>query len=105
MIVKINTNSFLASIAASKLNSDRVAIVLGNTIHLHNTTKEEFLADKKWVCHELTHVMQYQQHGFFLFILRYLTESIKHGYRNNKFEIEARKNETNFQLLERFRFE
>jgi hypothetical protein len=102
MKVYIQTRSIPASFAAFLLTSHRVAVVFGNTVHLHNTTKEEFLADKKWVCHELTHVMQYRQHGFFLFIVRYLIESIKHGYRNNKFEIEARQNETNFQLLERF---
>jgi hypothetical protein len=105
MNVWIHKNSRLASLAALRMNASRIAIVFGNTIHLHGTTKEEFLFNKKWVCHELTHVIQYQRYGFIRFIFLYLIESIKHGYRNNKFEIEARENETNFQLLDRFKFE
>lgn len=40
--------------------------------------------------HELCHVKQYQDHGFFPFLFKYLLESISKGYTNNKFEIEAR---------------
>ena len=65
-------------------------MVLGNTIHLHRTRKEEFLQNKRWVNHELCHIRQFKEHGFWGFILKYLAESIKHGYHNNKYEIEAR---------------
>ena len=86
----IKENSWLAKIAAKKLHSSSVAMVLGKTIHLHNTTKEEFLQDTQWVKHELCHVKQFQQYGYFNFVVRYLWESIKKGYYNNRFEKEAR---------------
>jgi len=86
----IKENSFLARIAAFKLGTKRVAMVLGNTIHLYNATKEEFLADKRWFKHELCHIRQFKEHGFFVFLIKYLWESIKKGYYNNKYEAEAR---------------
>lgn len=89
----IKENSFIAKISALKLNTTRVAIVIGNTIHLHNTSKADFLKDGKWLKHELCHVRQFRQHGTFTFLFKYLWESIKHGYYNNKYEIEAREAE------------
>lgn len=86
----IKENSLLARIAAFKLGTKRVAMVIGNTIHLYNTTKEEFLNDKRWLKHELCHIRQFKQHGFFIFIIKYIWESIKKGYYNNKYEAEAR---------------
>ncbi len=86
----IKENSWIAKLAAFKLRSKQVAIVIGKTIHLHNTSKQDFLKDEKWVKHELCHVRQFQQNGYVIFILKYLWESIKHGYFNNKYEVEAR---------------
>ena len=86
----IKENSFVARIAAFKLGTKSVAIVTGKTIHLHNATKEEFLQNKRWVKHELCHIRQFQQHGYFVFIVKYLWESIRTGYYNNKYEAEAR---------------
>jgi hypothetical protein len=93
MQVHIKENSFLARLAAIKLKSAQVAIVFGKTIHLHNTTREEFLNNQAWVRHELKHIEQYQRYGIARFIVLYLVESIKKGYYNNRFEIEARKAE------------
>ena len=93
--VKIKENSLAARIAAWKLGSDNVALVLGNTIHLYNFSKEDFLRDKCWLAHELKHIKQFQQHGTFMFLCKYLVEWIKHGYFNNRFEIEAREAEKN----------
>ena len=90
MNLNIRENSWIAKLAAKKLRSENVAIVIGSTIHLHNTTKVAFLQDKKWVKHELCHVQQFKEHGKFLFILKYLYESLRHGYYNNKYEVEAR---------------
>lgn len=87
---KIKENSWLAKIAAKKLHSSAVAMVIGNTIHLHNTTSSEFLKDTRWVKHELCHIRQYKQHGTVGFIVKYLWESLKKGYYKNYFEIEAR---------------
>ena len=89
----IKENSWLAKIAAKKLRTSGVAMVLGNTIHLYNTSKEEFLQNTKWVKHELCHVQQFKQHGYLGFIIKYLWESLKKGYYNNQFEVEARKAE------------
>ena len=89
----IKENSRLAKVAAKKLRSKSVAMVLGKTIHLHNTTKAEFLKDKRWVKHELCHIKQFKDNGYFLFIVKYLWESLRKGYYNNRFEVEARKAE------------
>ena len=89
----IKENSWLAKIAAKKLGSSSVAMVLGSTIHLYNTSKEDFLKDDKWVKHELCHIRQFRQHGYILFTIKYLWESLKKGYHNNKYEVEARQAE------------
>ena len=86
----IKENSFLAKLAAWKLGKSTMAIVFGSRIHLFNCSKETFLSNQSWLRHELCHVRQYQQHGYLLFLLKYLWESIRHGYYNNRFEIEAR---------------
>ena len=86
----IKENSWLAKIAAKKLKADSVAMVLGNTIHLHNTSKTSFLNDERWLKHELCHIRQFKQYGYFNFVLRYLWESLRKGYYNNRFEVEAR---------------
>jgi len=87
---KIKEKSCIARIAAKKLGSDNVAIVFGSTIYLHNVSAAYFLADEKWLRHELCHIQQYKKHGFAGFIVKYVWESIRHGYHNNKFEIAAR---------------
>jgi hypothetical protein len=89
----IKENSWLAKLAAKKLKSKSVAMVLGKTIHLHNTSKAVFLLDEKWVKHELCHIKQFKQHGYICFIVKYLAESMRTGYYNNRFEIEARQAE------------
>lgn len=98
MRFSIKENSMIARVAAWKMKSRQVAIVIGNTIHLHNTTTGEFNANKRWLSHELEHIRQYQRYGFFKFILAYLLESLKKGYYNNKFEVEARAAENNERL-------
>ncbi|HET7114971.1 MAG TPA: DUF4157 domain-containing protein [Hanamia sp.] len=86
----IKQNSWIAKIASKKLGSDNVAIVIGKTIHLYHVSKEDFLKDTKWVKHESCHITQFKKYGFLPFILLYLWESMKHGYYNNKYEVEAR---------------
>jgi len=86
----IKQHSWLARIAAWKLGSSSVAIVLGKTIHLHNVSSEKFLSDDSWVKHELCHIEQFRQHGYLNFIIKYLLESIRKGYYNNKYEVAAR---------------
>ncbi len=76
--------------AAIVLRTDQMAMVWGKTIHLHNTTIPEFLADQRWVNHELKHIEQFEQHGFIPFVVKYTWESLRKGYYNNRFEVEAR---------------
>ena len=92
--INIKENSIIARVAAWKLHSDKVAIVIGKTIHLHHASRLEFLQNKRWVLHELKHVDQFRQHGFLSYVFLYLWESIRNGYANNKYEIEARAAET-----------
>ena len=86
----IKEHSLLARIAARKLKTTSVAIVLGHTIHLHNTKREDFLKNRRWLNHELCHIKQFEDNGFLTFIFKYVIESLKNGYYNNKYEIEAR---------------
>ena len=86
----IKENSWLARVATKKLRSKNVAMVLGSTIHLYGVTKEAFLQDEKWVKHELCHVQQFREHGYIIFLIKYLWESIRKGYYNNKYEVAAR---------------
>ncbi len=89
----IKENSWIAKLAAKKLKTQNVAIVLGKTIHLYNVTKDEFLQNKKWLKHETRHLQQFRQYGFLKFILMYLWEGIRKGYHGNKYEVEAREAE------------
>lgn len=90
---RIRENSLLAALAARKLRAQKVAMVVGRTIHLHQTSKEEFLADENWLRHELAHIAQYRKYGVIPFLLRYLWWSWRVGYENNPLEIEARSHE------------
>jgi hypothetical protein len=40
--------------------------------------------------HELEHIRQYRTYGLVSFVILYLIESLKRGYYNNKYEVEAR---------------
>jgi hypothetical protein len=86
----IKENSLLARMAARRLKQDKMAMVLGKTILLHDTTTQEFINNRKWIRHELAHVAQFKQHGYLLFLVKYLVESMKNGYYDNKYEKEAR---------------
>ncbi len=95
----IKENSWQARLAAKKMNAGSVAMVLGKTIHLWGTSKENFLADERWVKHELCHIKQFAEHGYLLFIIKYLWESLQVGYYNNKFEVEARESEKTVSFM------
>jgi hypothetical protein len=100
--VTIKVNSWLAAMAAKRLRTKRIALVLGHTIHLHGTTIKEFISNKRWLLHELKHVEQYERLGMIPFLWRYLLESVRNGYYNNKFEVEARNAESNEKLLYKY---
>jgi len=80
----------LARIACRVLRSPRVAMVIGQTVHLSGATREQFLADAEWVAHEEVHLRQFREHGLVPFLWKYLVESARVGYYHNKYEVEAR---------------
>lgn len=96
----------MARLAAANLNSGKkgMALTFGCTIHLHNTPKAAFLADRNWLCHELKHVEQFRRYGIFPFIFLYLFESLRKGYYNNRFEQEARQAANDRALLDKVIF-
>lgn len=91
MDYKIVEKSLFARIARMVLKSSNVAMVLGKTIHLSGVDRSSFLKDEGWVAHELCHIRQFREHGFYRFLWLYLRESMRVGYYNNKYEVEARK--------------
>ena len=88
--IKIKEKSWKAKLAARCLRVNNVAFTLGETVHLYNATEKEFLQDTRWVKHELKHVEQFKRYGFISFIAMYTFETMKKGYYNNKYEVEAR---------------
>ncbi|WP_400192469.1 hypothetical protein [Hymenobacter sp. B81] len=83
-------HSPLARLARWKLKQRNVAMVLGGSIHLSGVSRAEFLRDPSWVAHEMCHIRQVQQYGLLGFLWKYLLESMRVGYYDNRFEVEAR---------------
>src|SRR5215203_346351 len=93
MAIRIKERSLIAKITSYVLKAKRVAVTIGNTIHLTGVSRQQFLNDQKWLAHEMVHVEQFRKYGFYKFLWLYLKESIGKGYFKNKFEVEARKAE------------
>ena len=100
--IKIKENSWLARMAAQRLGYDDVAMVIGHTIHLYNTTAEHFMANAAWLRHELKHVEQYERYGLLGFLWKYLAETRRKGYFQNRFEQEAREAEKDEHIISRY---
>ncbi len=65
-----------------------MAITLGHIVLINHDCVGRTLA---WtVAHELKHVEQVEELGFFGFYYRYLSEHRRKGYRMNRYEIVAR---------------
>lgn len=92
---KVIEKSTLAKVAALWLRKNQMAIVLGKKIFIYGVSKRDFLQNDQWLRHELEHIRQFKQFGFLNFVFRYILESIKNGYQNNKYEILARNAEKN----------
>lgn len=104
IVCRIHEQSLLAALAARRLRCRQAAVTLGNHIYLWNTDREAFLTNTRWLKHELCHIRQFRQHGFFRFLSLYLMESIKNGYYHNRFEKEARSAEQETAGMEGFLF-
>ncbi|RYD53063.1 MAG: 2TM domain-containing protein [Sphingobacteriales bacterium] len=103
-LLSIRENSWLARIAARRLRSGNVAMVIGRTIHLHGVSATEFLASPSWVAHELEHIRQYKRYSTIGFLLRYGYYSFRNGYYQNPLEVAARVAEQNPLPENRYQF-
>lgn len=94
--IKIIEHSPLARIARMVRKTSNIAMVIGERIYLSGVSKENFLKNTQWLKHELIHVDQFRKHGIFKFLCLYLWEWLKKGYKENRFEIEARNGSKKF---------
>ncbi len=88
--VIVKTDSFLARIACRWMKNNAVAMVMGKTIHVYGARPMDLLSNMDWLLHEIVHIRQFEENGYIRFIGLYLLEWMKHGYHNNRYEIEAR---------------
>jgi hypothetical protein len=68
----------------SRMTGSAAAVTLGKTI----VVSPEARLTATLLTHELAHVRQWQRDP--LFIVRYSLATLRHGYRNNPYEVEAR---------------
>ncbi|HEY0271755.1 MAG TPA: DUF4157 domain-containing protein [Chitinophaga sp.] len=102
--IHIKENAWLARLAARRMRSAQMAMVVGRTIYLHGVSRRHFLADTGWMRHEVCHVYQYRQYGTLRFLWLYWREYRRHGYYENAFEIAARAAEKDPELLKNIDF-
>lgn len=67
-----------------RMGMPAAAVTLGRTI----VVNPNVLLSTRLLAHELTHVRQWREDA--LFPLRYTLASLRHGYVNNPYEVEAR---------------
>ena len=70
-----------------KMKGPAAAVTLGHTIVVHPDVR----LTRRLLVHELAHVRQWEEDR--LFPVRYALESLRRGYRNNRYEVEAREAE------------
>lgn len=100
--VYFKANAAIARIAAAVLKADNCAIVFGQTIYLHHITITEIKNNPTLLSHELTHVLQWKKYGRLVFPLLYFWYTVRFGYYRNPLEAEARANESDRLLPEKF---
>jgi len=69
-------------------------MVIGHTVFLYGTSRTGFLASESWRLHECRHVQQYEEWGMLRFLFMYAIETLRRGYYNNRFEVDARQFES-----------
>jgi hypothetical protein len=70
-----------------RMKGPAAAVTLGRTIVVHPGAP----LSRRLLVHELTHVRQWEQDRWFP--VRYAVESLRRGYWNNRYELEAREAE------------
>lgn len=73
--------------ALGRMGGPASAVTLGRTIVVRPGAR----LSRRLVLHELAHVRQWEEDP--LFPVRYALESLRRGYRNNRYEVEAREAE------------
>jgi hypothetical protein len=91
--IRVVEHSWIARLAALKMRAPAVALVLGNTIHLHGMGRRQLESNERMLRHELKHVEQYKRLGTVRFVILYIWYWFRVGYYRNPFEIEARQAE------------
>lgn len=71
----------------ARMNRPAAAVTLGHTIIVHPRAR----LSERLLRHELVHVRQWREDP--LFPLRYTLETMRRGYRENRYEHEARREE------------
>lgn len=89
-VIIVKRGSHLAQLACRVMRSHAIALVWGRTIHLYGADPNHLLSNQNWLAHELVHVRQFESKGIVNFLYLYLRDWMKHGYYNNRYEIEAR---------------
>ena len=64
------------------------AITISQHCTLYSVPKP--MVGQTWRDHEECHKEQFRRYGWCKFVWLYIRELIRHGYKNNRFEIEAR---------------
>ena len=84
--VQLRAGRFIPRIGGllGRMRGPAHAVTLGRTIIVH----PEVRLDRRLLDHELVHVRQWRQDA--LFPLRYTLATLRHGYWNNPYEVEAR---------------
>ncbi|HEU0052861.1 MAG TPA: hypothetical protein VFQ39_06775, partial [Longimicrobium sp.] len=78
-----------------KMGGPAAGVTLGRTILVH----PEARVDAAFLVHELTHVEQWAADP--LFAVKYAAESLRNGYRGNRYEVEAYAREARFNETRR----
>lgn len=72
----------------ARLHRRAIATTRRRRIYLRGSARD-FFDDPRLMLHEYCHVLRQWETGD-LTVARYLTECLRHGYWNNRFEVEAR---------------
>lgn len=85
-------NSRLAKLVAKLAGWRQAGITLGQTTY-YSVSSEVVDADHSWRSHENWHKVQWRRDGRLKFACLYLWYTLRHGYQNNPYEVEARGHE------------
>jgi hypothetical protein len=91
--VRVRANRLVPALGGlgAGMRGPAAAVTLGGTILVHPSVR----LDAGLLVHELAHVEQWRADP--LFPLRYLAEWLRHGYRGNRYEVEAYARERSFR--------